>query len=147
MFCLEIEKLEKLRSLYLLWMQKSTANMSIKVRIYTVIYVILFRGKTTILHLWMFYWNICLNHNVLLRTSFLYSTGGYPSSSEAGIKVTTLLCHTPFVWPSLEKEGHEEIRGHPETVVCLISNRKSGKNTSHFQNSRKRVFFGDFVRY
>lgn len=45
MFCLEIEKLEKLRSLYLLWMQKSTANMSIKVRIYTVIYVILFQGK------------------------------------------------------------------------------------------------------
>lgn len=144
MFCLEIEKLEKLRSLYLLWMQKSTANMSIKVRIYTVIYVILFRGENynsalvevLLKHLFK---PLCITEN-----KFLHSTGGYPSSSEAGVKVTTLLCHTPFVWPSLEKEGHEEIRGHPETVVCLISNRKSGKNTSHFQNSRKRVFFGDF---
>lgn len=98
LFCLEIEKLEKLRSLYLLWMQKSTANMSIKVTKYTVIYVILFRGgenynsalvDVLLKHLFK---PLCITEN-----KFLHSTGGYPSSSEAGIKVTTLLCHTPFV--------------------------------------------------
>lgn len=80
----------------------------------------------------MFYWNICLNYNVLLRISFLYLIGGYFLFFEVGIKVIILLCYIFFVWFSLEKEGYEEIRGYLEIVVCFIFNRKSGKNILYF---------------
>lgn len=106
--------------------------MFIKVRIYIVVYVILFRGKNYSFVFVDVYWNICLNYNVLLRISFLYLIGGYFLFFEVGVKVIILLCYIFFVWFSLEKEGYEEIWGYLEIVVCFIFNRKSGKNILYF---------------
>lgn len=106
--------------------------MFIKVRIYIVIYVILFRGKNynfvfvDVLLKYLFKL-LCIIEN-----KFLYLIGGYFLFFEVGIKVIILLCYIFFVWFSLEKEGYEEIWGYLEIVVCFIFNRKSGKNILYF---------------